>query len=149
MPAREIIPRSLITCGLLLVCVSARAQDTLIVVEAKDPTTAQLFSVLLAGGGHIYAGETNTGLLLLGTAAGGLAVGSYLTHRSAMEASCSEQTIYYCEDETDYMPLIVGGVAAFAAWIYGIYDSDDAVRRYNHDLAFIPTRNGITVAWSL
>lgn len=33
----------------------------------KDPDMALIFSILLTGGGHLYAGETRTGALLLGS----------------------------------------------------------------------------------
>ena len=41
----------------------------------KDTGTATLISVLITGGGQIYTGETNRGLLLLGGGLGSVVVG--------------------------------------------------------------------------
>lgn len=41
------------------------------------------------------------------------------------------------------MPMIVGGVAVFAAWFYGIADADDAARRWPGGQLFQRAKSGV------
>ncbi|HEU0302715.1 MAG TPA: hypothetical protein VFR37_24855 [Longimicrobium sp.] len=95
----------------------------------KDPGTAMLVGVLVPGGGHMYAGETQKGLMLLGVGLGGLVLGTAMTSSSA-GISCDEDVIS-CEDDTNYLPMAVGYLAWLGSWIYGIVDADDSAHRMN------------------
>ncbi len=87
----------------------------------KDPGTATLFSVLLTGGGHFYAGDTKKGAVLLG-----VGVGSLIAAAAATGASCNG---YSCSSST--APLLLGSLAYLGTWVYGIADSGNAARRHN------------------
>ena len=99
----------------------------------KDPHTAQLMSLLIAGGGHMYAREDNKGLALMGVGLGAPLLGSVLTVGTA-DISCSENV---CREVKEYMPLYLGAAVGLAAWTYGFFDADNAARRTNR-------KNGIT-----
>lgn len=96
-------------------------------VNEKDPATALLFSILIPGGGHLYAGETGKGsfLLVVGMAAptAGLLLSSY--------GSVEYDRGGYEYHEPNLTPMYVGVAAGLAAWIYGIADAGPAVERHN------------------
>jgi hypothetical protein len=95
----------------------------------KDPTTAMLFSLLLAGGGHFYAGEgeTGVGLLLIDLAGWVLYVkGVQRSDCSAYGGSCfnTQQMLGF--------GLVIGST------LYGVIDGAAAARRHNE-------RHGISI----
>lgn len=102
----------------------------------KSPGTATLISVLITGGGHMYAGETGKGLGLLLGSAGAIGIGAAL---STSETSCYG---YVCTTETNLGPLYIGSALAFGLWIYGVADAGEAARRSN-------VANGITDRFNL
>ena len=102
----------------------------------KDPMIARLFSVILTGGGHIYAGEVRKGLLLMGIGGGATALGLSVTLDQNDDCHPSD-----CPGPTNFTPLYVGTAVGAAAWIYGIVDADNAVREYNQRLAVRPAYN--------
>ena len=79
----------------------------------KDETIGLLLSILITGGGHFYAGETSKGLLLLGVGVGSLVAGAALS-------TSDNLTPYY-----------IGLGVALGAYVYGIVDGMEAVKRYN------------------
>lgn len=96
----------------------------------KEPGTATLVSILVTGGGQMYAGDTKRGLMMLGGAVGGLVVGAALSGGvSCGEFSCSSGS---------YAPLYLGSLAAVGIWIYSIVDAAPTARRMNQ-------RNGFRV----
>ena len=108
----------------------------------KDTATATLFGVLIPGGGHLYAGDTQTGAVLLGFGAGWPALGTFLTSQTGdylCEGVGTDQT---CRTEYNELPMLVGGAAGIAAWMYGFLTADDAARRHNEQLGITlaPTR---------
>lgn len=80
--------------------------------QAKDPTFGLLFSILIPGGGHIYAGETDTGLTLLAIGIGAPLLGALLSG-------------------DNIAPALIGYGVGIGAWVYGIIDGRKAVERYN------------------
>lgn len=98
-------------------------------VGYKDPGTATLLSVVVPGGGQLYSGETNKGLMLLGGGLGGLILGTAMTTNS-ISASCDYDELT-CSDDTNYLPMAVGYLAFFGTWVYGIIDADDSAQRMN------------------
>ncbi len=94
----------------------------------KDPGTALLFSVLITGGGQLYSGETNRGLLLLGVGVGSVLVGCGIAG-----------SLSVCE---------VGVLVDLGMYVYGIVDAPASARRMNaaHGLGvslvpmLVPTR---------
>ena len=95
----------------------------------KDPGTSVLLSVIVPGGGQIYAGESTRGLTLLGVGLGGLVVGTAATF-SSVGASCDADS-FSCSDDTNYLPMALGYVAYLGSWIYGIVDAGDSAHRMN------------------
>lgn len=93
----------------------------------KSPGLATVYSGFFPGGGHLYAGETRMGLLLLLTSAGslGLGVGLASTHE---RGDC---TGFDCANQPKYAFLMVGSIYTLVAWIYGISDAGNAARRQN------------------
>jgi hypothetical protein len=89
----------------------------------KDPGMATLYSFFAPGAGHLYAQERATGGVLLGLSFVGLAV-------TGNALSCA--TANDCESTTGRMTLGAAGALAFlGSWAYGMFDADDAVRRFN------------------
>ena len=133
--------RTLIALCVLLLAAAlpARAQKGALTEEEfkamvyKDPHTAQLMSLLIAGGGHMYAREDQKGLALMGVGLGAPLLGSVLTVGTA-DISCSENA---CREVKEYTPLYLGAAVGMAAWVYGFFDADNAARRTNRE-------NGIT-----
>ena len=120
--------KSFIT-AVVLVCIAA----TPALAQApqagyKDPGTATLLSVVVPGGGQIYSGETQKGLLLLGGGLAGLVLGAAMTTSSA-GVSCDDD--FDCEDDTNYAPAALGYLTYLGTWIYGIIDADDSAARMN------------------
>jgi len=79
----------------------------------KNPTTAEILGIVITGGGHIYAGETGKGLLLLGTAVAAPVVG------------------YSLSTWDDMTPYYIGLGVTAVSWIYSIVDASNAARRAN------------------
>ena len=104
----------LLTVGATQVTQAQRpAQDTSPSTELKDSSTGTLYGAALWGGGHLYAGETNRGMVLLGIGAGSLLLGSALY------------------DFDNAAPLYLGTAVSLGAWGYSIYDGGKAVERHN------------------
>jgi len=85
----------------------------------KDPGMATLFSVLITGGGQIYAGDTGRGFLLMGGGVGAVIIGC------GVSGSLSA-----CE---------LGLVVDLGVYVYAIVDAAPTARRMN-------ARNGVKVA---
>ena len=124
-------PKCLLVLILLLgITAPAYAQDgdsLLTRLKYRDPAEATLKSFLIAGGGHLYAGEENTGLALLGIGLGAPTAGSIISV-SSTRRNCTETG---CREVVNYVPTYVGVLVGLAAWTYGIVDADDAARRIN------------------
>ena len=89
----------------------------------KDPGMATMYSFFAPGAGHLYAQERVTGGVLLGLSVVGLAV-------TVNALSCA--TDDDCNSSTGDMTLgAVGALAFLGSWAYGMFDADDAVRRFN------------------
>ncbi len=108
----------------------------------KDPGTATLFSLILPGGGQLYAGERGRGaLMFLGAAAGvGMAVSA---HRDCTRPGCPRGAAF------------AGGLALLAgSELLSLIDAGPAARRYNRKMgieppsvgaSLEPTRDGLRV----
>lgn len=109
---------------------SASAEDDQRVTQdqpsRKDPGTATIISILVVGGGQIYSGEINRGLLMLGSAYGAIIMGSVLS-------SCDLSGFGGC----NYTPLYLGALGALGMYVYSIADAAPSARRMN-------ARNGFT-----
>jgi len=93
----------------------------------KNPNTATLISLLLAGGGHLYVGDFVAGVSLLSINA--LGWGIYI---AAVERSrCID--VEHCRDATAQELAGLGVVAG--SWLFSLFDSGAAARRYNDKLA--------------
>lgn len=113
----------------------------------KDPKTATEWGYLLPGAGHIYAGESTKGWLLMGASVGALIGGITMTlnsgddsELSAAEASFGEQDFGAVgtsssstvkAEETDMVPAYVGIGVFGAGWIYSVVDAPKAAERTN------------------
>lgn len=91
----------------------------------KEPGTATIISILIVGGGQIYAGETTRGLLMLGGAYGSIIAGAVL----ASSASCDFDSLS-C-DTGSLAPLYIGALAALGIYVYSIIDAAPSARRMN------------------
>ena len=102
-----------------------------LLASEKDPTIALVLSIVLTGGGHLYAGETGKGLLLLGIGIGAPIAGALLS-------------------EDSDAPYIAGLLVGLGAYIYGIVDGRKAVERYNEANGFalvpVPLESGAGLA---
>ena len=94
------------------------------VYSPKDPTTAMLFSLVLAGGGHFYAGEgeTGVGLLLIDLA------GWVLYVKGVQDSGCNAYG-GNCYNTRGQQMLGFGLV--IGSTLYGVIDGAAAARRHN------------------
>jgi len=92
----------------------------------KDPGTATLMSLLVIGGGQIYAGDTKRGLIMLGGSYGALIAGVALSS----SGSCDFYTTFTCS-ESSYAPLYVGVLAYLGIGVYSILDASPTAKRMN------------------
>ena len=113
---------------LLAAAPTLRAQPT---ADARPvrPGTATVLSVIVPGGGQIYAGETVKGGLIL------VGVGAALTAgTTASYAASQHDDRYGCPApcwEFEPTPLLIGVGVAGALWLYGIVDAPGAATRAN------------------
>lgn len=92
---------------------------------AKDPGTATLISVLVVGGGQLYSGEINRGLLMLGGAYGAVIAGAILSSSPSFDYYTGEV------NRGSNAPLYIGALAATGIWIYSILDAAPSAMRMN------------------
>ena len=97
--------------------------------QVKSSSIATILSVVIAGGGQFYAGETGKGLLLLGSAIAIPYAAASIYVDSAL--SCTGLDCY--EDSTTI--LYLGYAAGLAIWAYGVFDAAPAARRANRRAA--------------
>lgn len=119
---------SFIACALLVAAQSAVAQGGLAARTPKDPGVATLISVLITGGGQMYAGETGRGAAMLGIGLGSLVLGASLSSPSCSTAEFGTD----CSINTT--PLTIGILAYVGTWIYGIADASQSVHRQNRKM---------------
>lgn len=109
----------------------ASGEDADVTLVRKDPGMATLYSFFAPGAGHLYAQERVTGGVLLGLSLAGLIV-------TVDALSCA--TDRNCESTTGGMTLGAAGMLAlFGSWAYGMFDADDAARRFNASHGFVAT----------
>lgn len=90
----------------------------------KDPSLAAVLSFLLPGGGHLYAGEEGTGILLLAGGTLSLLIGTQIAANQILDCTTN------CDTAGDGA-LSFGLAAYVGAWIYGMIDGPEAARRAN------------------
>lgn len=88
----------------------------------KEVGIGILVGVLVAGGGQLYAGDTNKGIKLLALGIGAPLAGYIVTIATDNVA-----------------PYLVGALVGLGAWVYGIIETPDDVREANR-------RNGYALA---
>lgn len=86
----------------------------------RDPSQAQIYSLLFVGGGQIYAGESTKGLLMAAAGYGALAAG-FAKYGSSLDSS----------EEINYDPLIAGLMVYAGAWAWSLMDAPASARRVN------------------
>ena len=135
----------IIFTSLLLISSNSFAQ-----LKAKSTGTATALSIILPGAGHMYAGENNTGLTMMGIYAGSIglviAYGPWTWEEEkegdpffsdlaeGTSTSTSTKVIWYAS-----------AVVAAVTWIYAVADAGPAVKRYNKrfNLSLLPSfKNG-------
>ncbi len=92
--------------------------------DLKNPRTAQLITLAVPGGGHIYAGETATGIGTLFISAAAIGAGAFYSNCvwQSGDGTCSKA------------PLYVGLAVHTGNWILSLLDAPDAARRHNRRL---------------
>lgn len=124
---------------------AARATPAAPTGRSREPILGHVFGYLLPGGGHFYAGETGTGLVLLGTAVGGYA----LAFPALLSQSVCAVVDTYGSCETsgrEEMALLWGGAMVLGAAVYSIVDGGRAVRRANVRNGYLPSGDRPRVA---
>lgn len=108
----------------------------------RDPLAASYWSII-PGGGHLYSGEYEKGVALLGGSIGLLAGGHYASREQctlfdSIDPSTNMLTVIRaCERHRGWFALSI--VAASGLWLAGIFDAPDSAHRANF-------RNGWTSA---
>ena len=107
-------------------------------LSRKDPATATVLSVLVTGGGQLYAGETRNGLGLLLGSIGATLVG-YVVSDFTGESNfhCDSFDCYYDTQDPDITPFWIGLGISGAMWLYGVIDASNAARRTNRERGFM------------
>lgn len=125
--------------------------------DYKDPKTAMVWGYFLPGAGHLYAGESGRGLLVMGTSVGALIGGIAMTLGSGDDSALSAAEDSFLDqdfgaggttssgnlvEETDLVPLYVGTGVFALGWIYSLVDAPKAAERTNQKsgLSILPGR---------
>lgn len=93
----------------------------------KDSGVATLFSLLIIGGGQIYAGDTKRGLLMLGGAVVAVGTGAIL---SSYGQECVALPGVDCDDG-NHAPLVVGAIVAVGIGVWSVLDAGPTAKRMN------------------
>ena len=121
---------------LLLIPIHAEAQEAVGAAPDtiyKNAATAIFCSVLIPGGGHLYAGDTKTGGALLGVAALSVSLGFALVAEQEESYYQTEYGLRVYETDIDRTPIFIGCLVASIPWIIGILNSPGAVRKWNSE----------------
>ena len=104
----------------------------------KDPGRAQLYSVVVPGGGQFYTGETVKGAAIFAGVGGGLVAAA--TALPQLQADLQPRSHY----ERYGVQFGVGLGVAGVLWLYGILDAPNGARRANErsGLAVVPLQDG-------
>jgi hypothetical protein len=92
-------------------------------LRPKDPTTAALFSVVIPGAGHVYAGDPGKGIIFAALFAGGLI--ETIDNLQLVRNSSGDLV---AKDETAGNLF---GLATLAAYGFGIQDAFNTASDYN------------------
>lgn len=114
-------------------------QDTSLVRQLKNPTTAAILSLLIPTSGHIYAKKYKKGFLFLGSelAAAFLiyAGRSHTEESNWIEMKGSRKDVVYQIKEWDTKWYFYAGIAGLISLkIWEMYDSSSCVKMYNDEL---------------
>ena len=100
----------------------------------KDPTVAFLFSVLITGGGDLYAHAYGNAALSWGMSLAGLAVwASALDDEQVCFGSGFARS---CSTTADVDKARLGASMVFAAWVTSMIDAPISARKYNREHGF-------------
>ena len=100
----------------------------------RDPRAASYWSIL-PGGGHLYSGEYEKGLALLGGSIGLVAAGHYASREQCTSLTSvdpvtdSLSVLRACQRHRGWLGLSI--VAASGLWLAGIFDAPDSAHRAN------------------
>ena len=145
---------------LVIVCslVVAITSSSFAQVKPKSPGTAQALSFILPGSGHMYAGEDNTGLAILGVWGASLGL-TFAYGPWTWEKEQSDPTGYFSDlAEGTGTPTSIkliwyaSAAVTVGSWIYAIADGGAAAKRYNKrmNLSIAPRiekkNNGVMLA---
>lgn len=98
----------------------------------RNPETAFCLACIVAGGGHLYTGETVKGAALLGVAATGLIGGAVLSSSDDdYDCEYNPETFECAPTGAGRTPLWIGAGIAAGSWIYGILDARASAQRSN------------------
>ncbi len=97
----------------------------------KDPNAAALWGYILPGAGHVYAGESGKGFVLMVGSVGALAAGTIVTLNSGDESAEVGYDYDFSVGETNWTPFYIGGGAFALGWIYSVMDAGKAAERTN------------------
>ena len=115
----------------------AQAERRALVRDSDAETRALILNVFVPGLGHLQAGDTGPGVALLGLGVA-LPVGTALaTGVSSFQCSTGAG----CDDlDSNTALFLTAATVGLGAWIYGMVDADNAVRRVqDRRLAASPT----------
>lgn len=100
----------------------------------KDKGLAVLYSIIAPGAGHIYAGQTEMGAVLMVAYAASLIGGYALTDFETTCTSEGENLNISVSCSTNMTPFYVGLALAGIVQVIGIIDAPSAVEKYNEGL---------------
>lgn len=119
-----------LTRSAALLCVFAISARPSAAQQSEEPrkseTTATILGLILPGAGHLYAGETGRGLLLMGTT--GLAFAYGFSDGQCKRPYTDVRT---CELDKNETLAGISLVAALGLYAYSVWDAPRAVKRAN------------------
>ena len=107
----------------------------------KSPGIATLISVVVPGGGQMYADKVGKGLALLGITYGSLIGGIVLSAGRASTCSVdgNGNLTSGCNVNRDLTPFYIGGAISVGTWIYSMATAGRDARAHNASLGLHAT----------
>ena len=122
----------------------------------KDAGIATVLSIVIPGGGQMYAEETGRGIAFLALTAASIGVGVGFSTKATPDivvpAFLSIPSVTYPGTPANRTPLLVGSLVGGVVWLWSVFDAAPAANRTNakraQRLGLVPVPNGMGVRFT-